>query len=203
MIELEGDSGDYEFLTEAVELSAGVQGLLCEIGLRMGFGTKTIIDAAIRFRPGSTVISIDPFGSILYTGREPNGPCRLDYTNDMYKRVMSAMSEYVLDKNVNWIPFKMTDERFFETYATGVELYELESELVNKYATVHFDGPHTVAAIRAEIDFFNPRTSPGGCYCFDDVTPDFYDHDIVETYLFELGFELIRKGSKKAIYRKL
>lgn len=202
MIEISGDSGEYEILTEAVVLSVGVEGILCEVGLRLGQGTKTIIDAAVDVRPGSTVISIDPFGSILYTGREHVGPIRLDYTNGMYKQVMAAMSAYVLDKNVEWIPFKMTDERFFDTHGDGVELYELESEKVNKYAMVHLDGPHYFDAIAREIDFFNQRMDSGGTLVIDDITPDFILIEPVNDLLVSLGWEILKQGSKKGLYRK-
>lgn len=106
---IEGDSGEYELLTEAVELSKDVEGICVEIGVRMGMGTKHIIDAICEHRPGSTVIGIDPYGSILYTGREPNGPCRLDYTNEMAKRCMAAMIAPVqkLFEQLGWEQLKM------------------------------------------------------------------------------------------------
>lgn len=200
--EILGDSGDYEFLTEAVELSKDVYGMCAEIGVRRGLGTKTIIDATIAHRPNTTVISIDPYGSILYTGREPDGPCRLDYTTDMGKECMVALSEYVLDKPVYWKPFLMTDTFFFKSFPSGIELYELETILCNKYAMVHLDGPHTVAAVKAEIDFFFPRMDIGATIVFDDVTPDFYDHSQIEDYIAD-KFEIIRTGGKKQIVQKI
>lgn len=201
MVEIEGDSGEYEYLTEAVELSKDVEGLLVEIGVRMGMGTKYIIDAVCEHRPGSTVIGIDPYGSILYTGKEPNGPCRLDYTNEMAKRCMAAMSAYVLTKNVNWLPIRMTDTEYFRAFAEGIEVYELDTVRCNKYAMVHFDGPHTVEAIQAEVDFFLPRTPSGGCWIFDDITPDFYDHQEIRDYAGD-GFNIIRSGLKKELWQK-
>lgn len=199
---LSGDSGEYEFLHEAVELSSGVEGMLCEIGLRLGEGTKTIIDACVSFRPGSTVISVDPFGSILYTGREHVGPIRLDYTNDMYKQVLMDMSAYVYDKNVNWIPFKMTDERFFVTQQDGVELYDHETSRCNKYAMVHLDGPHYYEAIAREIGWFNIRMDSGAVVVIDDITPDFLHLPPVQGLFNVLGWEEIKLGYKKGIWKK-
>ena len=196
---LEGDSGEYEFLTDAVRLSQSVEGMLCEVGLRLGYGTKTIIDAAM---PGRTVISIDPFGSILYTGREHVGPIRLDYTNDMYKRVMADMSAYVLDKPVEWLLFKMTDHEFFDKFKDGVELYELEPVICNKYAMIHLDGPHYYEAIRDEFLFFNDRTDSGATIVVDDVTLDFIDIEPVKKLFSEFGWELIKMGSKKGLWQK-
>jgi len=199
---IEGDSGEYEFLTEAVELSKDVEGLLVEVGVRMGMGTKYIVDAACEHRPGSTVIGIDPYGSILYTGREPNGPCRLDYTNDMAKRCMAAMSAYVLDKNVQWMPMRMTDTEYFLLYPHGVELYELESVRCNKYAMVHLDGTHTVAALYNEITWFDKRMDSGATICVDDVTEDFVDIKPVQKLFKQLGWTEVKMGLKKGLWQK-
>jgi len=198
-----GDSGEYELLTEAVELSKDVDGLLVEIGLRLGMGTKTIIDACLQHRPGSTVISIDPFGSILYTCREADGPIRLDYTNDMYKRVMLSMSEYVIDKNVNWVMLKMTDNEFFNRFAYSFPIYELEHIIYTKYAMCHLDGVHTVHAISDEVEWFNDRMDSGATIVIDDCTPDFFDIEPINRLFESLNWELYKQGVKKNIYRKL
>lgn len=199
---ISGDSGEYEFLTEAVALSKDVEGILCEVGLRLGEGTKTIIDAVLEHRPGSTVVSIDPFGSILYTGREHIGPIRLDYTNGMYKQVMADMSAYVLDKNVEWLLFKMTDELFFEKYADGIELYDIDPYTVNKYAMAHLDGPHHYNAIAHEVTWFNERMDRGATIVIDDVTIDFVDIRPIQNLFIELGWEQIKLSIKKGIWQK-
>ncbi len=199
---IEGDSGEYEFLKEAVYLSKDVEGILAEVGLRLGEGTKNIVDAAEQCRPGSTVLSIDPFGSILYVGREHIGPIRLDYTNDMYKQVLADMSLYVLHKNINWIPFKMTDKRFFESNFYGVELYELETTVCNKYSMVHLDGPHNYEHVSAECIWFNDRMDIGATMVIDDCTPDFIQIEPINQLLLGLGWELYKQGSKKNLYIK-
>lgn len=196
---IEGDSDEYWFLTEAVEMSKDVDGILCEIGLRLGMGTKTIIDAALL---GQTVISIDPFGSIPYVGREHIGPVRLDYTNGMYKQVMADMSAYVLDKPVEWLFFKMTDSEYFDKFTEGVELYELENVRCNKYAMVHLDGPHEYKAIYNEFVFFNERMDSGATVVIDDVTPDFIDILPVNQLFESNGWKLVKQGLKKNIYQK-
>lgn len=194
-----GDSAEYEFLTEAVEMSKDVEGVLCEVGLRLGMGTKTIIDAAM---PGRTVISIDPFGNIPYTGREHVGDVRLDYTNDMYKQVLADMSAYVLDKPIEWILFKMTDEQFFDKFSGGIPLYDTEAYWCNKYAMVHLDGPHTVDALCREGLFFSVRMDKGATLAVDDVTIDFVDISPVNSYYKTIGLELVKEGLKKNIYVK-
>lgn len=198
---IQGDSGEYEFLTEAVELSKDVEGLILEIGLRAGMGTQTLIDACVQYRPGSTVISIDPFGSILYEGREGQ-ICRLDYTDDMGKQCVSDLSAYILGKNINWIPFKMTDERFFKTHSDGVELYDLDTKLETKYACVHLDGPHSIYHLNKEINWFNERMESGSVVCIDDVTIDFLDISPIQRLFSELCWEEIKMGLKKGLWRK-
>lgn len=196
-----GDSDEYWFLTEAVELSKDVEGMCCEIGLRRGMGTKTIIDAAIEYRPGSTVLSIDPFGSIPYEHREGQ-ICRLDYTNDMYKEVLADMSAYVIGKNVNWLMFKETDRRFFLNSPDGVELYDLEPELCNKYAMVHLDGPHGYDAVAKEILWFNDRMDKGATMVIDDVSPDFIDIKPIQGLFAVLGWDELKMGNKKGLWQK-
>lgn len=199
---LEGDSAEYEYISEAVALSKDVEGLLVEIGLRAGMGTKTIIDACLEHRPDSTVISIDPFGSIPYEHREGQ-ICRLDYTDDMYKQVLADMSAYAFGKNVLWIPFKETDDDFFDRYYEGVPLYDFERKVCNKYAMAHLDGPHGGTAIMEEITWFNSRMEVGATIVIDDVSPDFVDFEPIHEYLTFLNWKQIKIGNKKALYQKL
>ena len=53
----------------------------------------------------------------------------------------------------------------------------------NKYALVHFDGPHKVADIITEIDFFMDKMSIGGMFIFDDAYVGYYDHDKIDDHL--------------------
>lgn len=199
---ISSDSDEYWILTEAVELSKDVEGFLCEVGVRAGWGTKTIIDAAIEHRPGSTVIGIDPYGSIEYIGREHMGPCRLDYDDLMGKQCQSDLSAYVIGKNVLWLPFKMKSETYFRTFADGMELYDLETTVCNKYAMVHLDGVHTVSAISKEVLWFHERMDSGACIAIDDVTIDFVDIKPIQQLFIELGWAEIKMGLKKGLWRK-
>jgi hypothetical protein len=204
---LRGDSGEYELLAQGVELSKEVAGMLVEVGLREGLGTKFIIDAAVIHRPGSTVISIDPYGSILYKPRNHMPECRLDYTNEMGKQCVADLAAYVIDKDINWQFFKMTDITFFNLFEEGVELYDLDHFLCNKYAFVHLDGPHAVGELLGEIEWFSQRMDKGATLCIDDITPDFIPLEVIEDYMGindENGrFERVFKGMKKAIYKRL
>ena len=61
-----GDSLEYEFITEEIQkLKLNDIVLTCEIGLRRGLGSKTIMDAVIS--KGAVYyrhIAVDPYGSL-------------------------------------------------------------------------------------------------------------------------------------------
>lgn len=197
----ETDSGDYEFITEAIAISANVDGIVCEIGTRLGGSLKYILDAVYNYCPTKSVICIDPYGSIEYQGREGK-ICRLDYTNQMKYECMKSVYSYLCEKPVDFHYYDVTDEIFFVKYSNGIDLFDLEHSICNKYSFVLFDGPHYIEAIKSEIDFFNTRTNKGATFVFDDVTIDFYDHAIIDEYLIKLGWVLYKIGNKKAIYIK-
>lgn len=202
---LTGDSGEYEFLTEAVALSKDVAGFTCEIGVRAGLGSATIMDAIVEHCPGKTHIGIDPYGSILYAAKENVEPCRLDYTNDMYKQCLADLYAHVIGKPVNFLFFKMRDLEFFERFGDHIEEYELELRVQPIYSMIHFDGPHTASDVIREVTFFNNRTPSGATYVFDDVseTDFFYTHKLVHDWLIENGWNHIKTGVKKALYQKI
>lgn len=193
------DSGDYHLLTKGIELSKNVEGLTCEIGLRLGGGSKFIIEAISANSPSKTHIAIDPYGSILYEHKEKDF-IRLDYTNDMRDECLTNIYGFCKEKKVNFLFFNLEDTEFFEKFEYGVPIYNEVKSVVDIYSFVHFDGPHAVSPLMTEIDFFHKRISPGACWCFDDVR-GYYDHNKIEQHLFELGFKLIDKTFHKALYQ--
>lgn len=199
---IEGDSYEYEIINRGVELSASVEGMCAEIGLRRGMGTKHIIDAVHENCPDKTIISIDPYGSILYHGREHMEPCRLDYTNQMKRECMVDIWSYLIDKPVRWRYEDMTDEQFFVRFSDGVPRYELEETIETKYCFAHLDGPHNVKHVSKEIKWFNERMDTGSTICIDDITPDFIMIEPIEQLFTELGWEYVIKGEKKGLWIK-
>lgn len=193
-----GDSSEYEYITKGVELSKDVDGLCIELGLRRGFGTKTIMDAIKEFCPHKTSVAVDPYGNIEYFHKE-NERVRLDYTNQMRNDCMLALYAYSNVIGVNFQPYILEDIEFFDKYRDGVIIYDYNKTTVNKYSFVHFDAGHAHHDIITQIAFFEKRCESGSTWCFDDVV-DFYDHDLIEVILFRIGFELLNKGGKKALY---
>ena len=199
-----GDSGEYEFLTEAVRLSAHIDTPTVEIGVRAGLGSATMMDAIVEYCPGKTHIGIDPYGSILYAMKETTEPCRLDYTNDMYKQCMADLFNHIIGKPVEFVHFKSTDLEYFTLFKNGVMFYILDAICQNSYSCVAFDGPHTSAAVLKEVEFFHDRTPTGATFVFDDIGVEdfFYTHSIVHDWLLDNGWELVKMGVKKALYQK-
>lgn len=200
--EILGDSAEYELITEAIELSKGIDGMCVEIGLRLGMGTKMIIDAVRQYCPNKMVISIDPYGSILYHGREHMEPCRLDYTNDMKIKCLSNIYQYLEQNPVNYQFFNWTDHRFFDYMAYGVPIYEQDEIVLTRYSFVHLDGPHNVKHVVNEILWFNERMDAGATIVIDDITPDFIRIEPVNDAFIQLGWKWVKRGEKKGIWQK-
>lgn len=198
-IDLPGDSGDYHLLTKGTELSASTPGMTCEIGLRRGGGTKTIIDALAQYAPHKIHIAIDPYGNIEYEHKEAQ-IVRLDYNNEMRDECLSNLYPYAREKKINFQFINLEDREFFKRYADGVPVYNYEKDMINKYSFVHFDGPHAVDPLLDEITFFYNRINPDACWCFDDVT-GYYDHSIIDKQLLHWNFVLIQKTWHKALYQ--
>lgn len=201
-IDITGDSGEYEFLKDGIELSKDVEGMTIEIGVRRGMGTKTIIDAVRQFCPNKTVVAVDCYGSILYVGREHVGPIRLDYDNNMKADCMVALWSYVRENYVNFRPETLTDYAFFKKYSDGVPKYDIDETIETLYAFVHLDGPHNYEHVSTEMLWFNERMLPGATIIIDDVTPDFIDIEPIKKLFTELGWELVKMGEKKGLWRK-
>lgn len=204
MSEITGDSDEYCFLSEAVELSKSVEGLCLELGLRLGMGSKTILDAVRQHCPEKWVISVDCYGNMPYTGREPDGETHYDYTDDMMATCMANMWEYVKTNGHKWKFFPLSDMDYFDKFADFVPIYGYDgTEYVNKYSMVHLDGPHTVGYILNELVWFNKRMDSGSTVVIDDVTPDFVDFEPIKRWLTETNWEHIKTGNKKSLWRKV
>lgn len=204
MIQLPGDSSEYDLIYKGVELSKDVDGMCLEIGLRLGGGMKEIVDAIHDHSPKKVALSIDPFGHIPYEHKEGEF-VRLGYTEDMKCECLVNLYQYVKDKQVHFIFFDLEDTEFFKRYPEGVPVYRYDKEIIGTYSFIHFDGPHAVEPLTNEINFFVQRINKGAVWCFDDIGNNgaihYYDHNKIEQYLFSLNFELIEKRSAKAIYR--
>lgn len=216
------DSQEYNILNNAALKVKGVGGAIVEIGSRRGGSAKIIIDALVMNNDTNRpMFCIDPYGNIDYVQTnktlsihhpdvklegDPNStditqPTKLDYTNDMRNRIIPSLYYYAYARGLNFTFFCLEDTEFFNRYQDGVPVYEDYKTLVNQYAFVFFDGPHTNEAVEIEINFFLPRSVVGSVFVFDDIW--MYNHDKYEQILIENGFAILEKGSIKASYVKI
>lgn len=217
------DSSDYDILHRACLAIRGVEGAVVEIGTRRGGSAKIMMDALASHgdvhRP---FFCIDPYGNIetqltnlninkFYKDRattegdpdskELSAGVRLDYNNDMRNRIIPSLYYYAYQKGFNFTFFCMEDTEFFHRYREGVPVYEQEKNIVNQYALVFFDGPHTNSAVMEETRFFHYRSDVGAVFVYDDLWQ--YSHnEEIEPWLFDHHYELLEKTDVKASYRR-
>lgn len=197
---LPGDSEDYRLLQDGVKLSAAVDGFTCELGVRRGGGSGVIMRAISQFCPDKVHVAVDPYGNIEYEHKEGE-VVRLDYTNKMKLECLKNLYAYSDLINVPVLFFNLEDTEFFERYKDGIPVYNSVKSKKNKYSFVHFDAAHAHLPLLMEINFFKDRTPEGGVWAFDDVQ-GYYDHDAIEEHVLSLGFVLIEKTNRKALYQK-
>jgi hypothetical protein len=199
------DQLEQQLLYNAAASIKGVEGLVCEIGLRDSGGMSVMMTGCLDNQDiDRCFIAIDPYGGIKYRHQE-NVYAFTDYTNQMKNRSLKNLYSFCELKDINFNLYCMEDTEFFTRFENGIPTYQKEyKELQNKYALIHFDGPHAVEPIKIEIDFFKYRMSIGGMFVFDDTYVGYYNHDIVESYILESGeYELVGKEEHKASYKRV
>ena len=195
------DSREYHILLNAVARVKDVDGLTCEIGVREGGGTKLIMETLRNTGQQKVHIAIDPFGNIEYEHFETRKE-RLDYTNAMKNRMLANLYALCNNTGMECLFFPLEDTEFFKRYCDGIPIYDECKRIVNKYAMVFLDGPHTTELVRAEFDFFNTRIPLNGVIVFDDI--DQYQHmDQLDAYIQANGFAVLEQGGCKISYVKL
>lgn len=196
MDRLPGDSSEYELLTEAARRTT-VNGLVCEIGTRLGGGIQAMIDG---FQQPRAIVSVDPYGDIPYANTDSSGTRRMGYDLPMMVRALSTISVACFIKGHVWIPMILEDKEFFARFADGVPIYDFEKHLVTGYALAHVDGPHDVESLMTAAEFFARRLVVGGCIVFDDIH-QYGCWDVMENALKPLVQET--RGKVKAVYRRM
>jgi len=192
---LETDSAEYELLKDAVLSTRHLDGLVIEFGTRKGGIMQQIIECLT----DETVISVDPYGNILYnTGWA--GRTRLDYTNEMRNETLANLYTICRDKKVNFLHFTLEDTEFFTRFGDGVPVYQHEKYLVNTYSFAFLDAGHTIEDIFEELCFFSPRMETGAKVVVDDI--DFIEVDKLTELASGLNFVAEKRGGKKIVYIK-
>jgi len=199
------DQLEQQILYNAAKSIKDVEGIVCEIGLREAGGMSVMMMGCLDNNDYShSFLAIDPFGNIAYNWQE-NITVIPDYTNQMKNKALVNLYNFCLEKNLNFNLFCLEDTEFFQRFSNGVPIYtDAQKTICNKYALIHFDGPHTVGDIIKEVEFFKDKMSIGGMLVFDDAYVGYYDHDKVETYILEGDYyELVDKSTHKASYKRI
>lgn len=216
------DSREYEILSNAACTIKGVEGAVVEIGTRRGGSAKIIIDALQSQQDTNrSMFCIDPYGNIDYPETNKTittfgiqvpikgdpqstdvvNQIKLDYDNNMRNRIIPSLYFYAYQAGLNFAFFCLEDTEFFARYADGVPVYNEHKKLEEKYSFVFFDGPHVNEAVQLETDFFTARANIGTVFVYDDIW--MYNHDEIEKFLFNNGFEILEKKVIKASYKKV
>jgi len=195
------DGEDYEVLLAGTLGCAAANGIVLELGTRLGGGIANIVQALLASNQSRPVVSVDPYGGLPYDAADDRIGEELDYTNSMMHDAMSNIHLACRTTGVDFTFINLTDTDFMDLYRDGVPVYQGGERTVwNEYALVHFDGPHSTVAVMAEAAFFNDRAGLESVFVFDDV--ESYAHDDVERFLFNRGWTSIRESKSKMAYKR-
>ena len=155
---MQSDSSEYEILKNAASMIKNVEGFTCEIGLREGGSSEMILDSVKKNGDSKIHVAIDPYGNIEYSHWE-NRVERLDYSNQMKNKTLSNLYSYCFKNNMECLYFPLEDTEFFKRYSDGIPIYNEYKKIINTYALVFFDGPHTSNLVKIEFDFFKDNAA--------------------------------------------
>lgn len=194
-----GDGREYSVLYEAARSIVGVPGMTCEIGCRLGGGSEAIIRGLHATGQRRVHIGIDPYENIpsnknltyVNNGEEFAVSTRISF--------QSSFTPFAYELGIRFFLFPMTDFAFFRLFNEDeMPIFVSGAPQRNQYAFVHFDGPHELEHVMPEIEWFAPRTSPGGVWVFDDIQD--YDHSVAHLRLLQLGFKVLFSGFVHVAY---
>lgn len=194
------DGYDYWMLADSMDSIRDVNGLVVEVGLGPGDGSKTILSRlSLNNDLDRTLVVLDPYGGLPYREKETSiQPCQ--YDNALAHKVLQGLHEYAAEIGAHFIYLPLEDSEFIARFQDGVPIYTGgHKELVNTYALVHFDGPHCLEAVKRETAFFSLRSVVGSMFVYDDVRN--YHHIQIHIMLGR-DWTVIEQTDKKMAYRR-
>jgi|TARA_R100001163_G_C5065806_1_gene203871 hypothetical protein len=197
---IQGDSEEYNLITKHIKkIKIDRATLTCEIGLREGLGTKTIMDAVRLQEPRLYKhIAVDPYGNLAYQHYDnPDNIIAAGYDSEMMQRTVTELYKNYPEFNF----FHMTDDYYFKTMGEGHQfVFEKQLMIFGLYKVVHLDGPHTTKDVLNELVFFIPRMEIDSLIIIDDY--QLISLGIVDMLLRTYNFKVAEKGDSKIIYKK-
>ena len=204
-----GDSLEYRTIRNLCLEIKGVEGLVLEIGTRLGGGILSAMQACVdNDDKNRYFIGIDPYGGIEYKHGENSVPAReghqvdpeTRYNRSMMNSFLSSIYKYCYENDLHYCHHTLEDSEFMRLFEDGVIIYDKHKQLINKYALIIFDGPHDLESVKAETLFFKDRVSSGGVLIYDDVKD--YDHRVIDEMLLEENFTREISQKRKIGYKK-
>mgnify|MGYP005986269571 FL=1 len=163
---IEGDSIEYNLIEKVCSLITTEKPFTCEIGVRLGKGSQTILESLKH--KDHWHIGIDPYGDIDYEHFDKNSGIRHNsgksptYPNSMKTTLLQNIG---FD---NFTLFQMSDTDFMNKFSEGVPIYRKQREMINHYDLVFLDGPHKTFDVLKELVFFGERLNNKGFIILDD-----------------------------------
>ena len=191
-----GDSNDYDLLAQWVrelKLSDPLPDriLTCEIGVREGLGSKTILDEIIKRLPAVGLrtsfkhVGVDPYDNLQYQHYDHGPAARADYSPQMMKRMVQDFKPYFQYKYLH-----MTDTEFMGKWYGHKVPFDF----------VHLDGPHMTKDVLTEAVWFANRSRIGSRMAFDDFTS--YGMDQIAHALTHFGYRTKHMGDFKCLLER-
>ena len=180
----DNNTESYVWLEKVSSLLKCKNGIVCEIGSRLGGGIVTMMNG-LKFDRNFYYIGIDPYGSFPY----PNAVSKdALYSNDMRSIFLTSINYVCYDKKINFQFYPMTSSQFIKRFEDGVPVYDKNGNeiILNNYSLVHIDGNHLYDSVKEETFFFLNRMQKNGIIVYDNVND--YDHyGKIESILLEQG----------------
>lgn len=195
-IEMDGLSDTYLLLYSAAQsvVKNDIPGLICEIGVRMGYGIFTMMCSAGNAR---TYVGIDPYGDIEIS---THPGIKHGYNLKMKNKLLSTMYSFCEKNDIDYIHMPMESTEFISRFSDGVPIYDGIKNVQSQYSLIHVDGVHSTEMVLEESKFFVERLSPGGYISYDNW--DFYNNDPINEYLSTKNVRLVGIAGHKNMYRR-
>ena len=195
---IEGDSIEYDLLEKVCALITNDNPFTCEIGVRLGKGSQTILESLKH--KDHWHIGIDPYGDITYQHFDKDSTIEhIDGGSPTYSNSMKSTLLQNLHYD-NFSLFQMSDDDFMRKFADGVPIYKKDRIVRNDYDLVFLDGPHKTLDILKEVIFFGERLNNKGFIILDDYESFKFDMIIKSAELMDI--KLMHVGKNKIVLRK-
>ena len=181
---IKGDSIEYDLLAKWADFDCNGY-YSCEIGVRDGMGSKTIMD---NIKNNYMHIGVDPYANLRYQHYDNSHSYTADYTDEMRDTMLNDLKEY--RNNGKFHLANMPDKSFM----TSAMYYD------NVFAFVHFDGPHMTKDVITEAVWFANKSAPNTRFVFDDY--HHYKMDQIALILGNWNFKTIEAGRNKIMLEK-